>query len=139
MIGMKTILASFIVVMVLSGAILGAADSTPPAAAGMTTLEAVSLAEACKLVALMNEDQWDDVEKAFGTKVGMISLLRLHAKTKDWPGIGAYRGSSIDKDSPREVTHRFGFVPRNNPHGILLTYTLTESGISKPRLMLMGW
>ncbi len=116
-------------------------ENAPPQASepNYITQEALSLADACKITALMNDDKWDEVEKVLGTKAGLIAELRRQSGIKDWPGIGAYRGSRIDKDHPRVVTHRFGFAPRTNPHEIWIDYMLTETGISKPGLMVMGW
>lgn len=102
-----------------------------------TLAESATLADACRLTQLMNEDKWDDVEKALGTKEGMIATLRQHASFKDWPGIGAYRGTRVDATDPLRVTHRFGFAPRSNPHEIWLSYTVSDP--SKPSLMVMGW
>ncbi len=136
---MKTTVTSFIAVAVLFGCILAATGNTSSTTADYATIEAVSLADACQMVALINDDKWEEVEKKIGTKEGMIAILKQTAQTPNWPGIGAYRGSRTDKVSPREVTHRFGFAPRTNPHELWLTYTLIESGISKPRLMVLGW
>jgi len=116
------------------------AQSASPAAALTPTLqESATLADACRMTLLMNEGKWDDVEKALGTKEGMVALLRHHASLKDWPGIGAYRGSRVDEQSPWRITHRFGFSPRTNPHEIWISYTMTESGPTKPKLMVLGW
>ena len=113
--------------------------ASQPAAAAPTQPESVTLADACRITRLMNEDKWDDVAKALGTNEGMIAILRQHATLKDWPGIGAYRGTRVDEKSPVRVTHRFGFAPRTNPHEIWLSYTITEKETSKPTLMVLGW
>ena len=113
--------------------------ASQPATANPTQAESATLADACRITQLMNEDKWDDVAKILGTKEGMIAILRQHASMKDWPGIGAYRGTRVDEKSPSRVTHRFGFAPRSNPHEIWLSYTITEKETSKPSLMVMGW
>lgn len=136
---MKTTISFFLTMIVLLGCTLAAKDKTSSTTPDLASLEAASLADACKLVALINEDKWDEVEEKIGTKEGMIAALKQHAHTPNWPGIGAYRGSRTDKGSPGQVTHRFGFAPRTNPHEVWLSYTLTESGISKPGLMVFGW
>jgi hypothetical protein len=115
-------------------------QAVQPVEPAPTQAESVTLADACLLTQLMNEDKWDEVEKALGTKEGMIALLRKqHGSMKDWPGIGAYRGTRVDGQSPLRVTHRFGFAPRSNPHEIWLSFTITEKETSKPQLMVMGW
>lgn len=136
---MKTTITFFMTLIVLLGCTLAAKDKTSSTTPDLASLEAASLADACKLVALINGDKWDEVEKKIGTKEGMIAVLKQNARIPNWPGIGAYRGSRTDKDSPRVVTHRFGFAPRSNPHEVWLSYTLNESGISKPGLMVLGW
>ena len=108
-------------------------DASPPSAQESTTL-----AEACRLTKRMNEGQWDEVEAALDNKA-MVTLLRQQASAENWPGIGAYRGTTVEYTSPLKITHRFGFAPRTNPHEIRLTYTLGESGISKPSLNVLGW
>lgn len=105
----------------------------------LTTQESSCLAEACQITSLMNEDKWDEVEKALGTKEPMVAILRQHAVLKDWPGIGAYRGARLVKETPRTILFRFGLGPRSHPHEIWFTYTFTESGPSKPSLMVLGW
>jgi hypothetical protein len=87
----------------------------------------------------MNEEKWDDVERAVGTKDGVVAMLRSHATLKDWGGIGAYLGTRVDDKSPLRVTHRFGFSPRTSPHEVWLSYTITNSGPSKPSLHVFGW
>lgn len=136
---MKTTIATFMTVIALLGCTPAAKDKTSSITPDFAKIEAVSLADACQVVALINNDKWDEVEKKIGTKEGMIAILKLNSSTPNWPGIGAYRGSRVDKDSPRAVTHRFGFAPRTNPHEVWLSYTLTESGISSPGLMVLGW
>jgi hypothetical protein len=105
----------------------------------LTAQESSCLAKACQITSLMNEDKWDEVEKALGPKDGMVAILRQHAGLKDWSGIGAYRGARLDKESPRTIVFRFGLGPRSSPHEIGFTYTFTESGPSKPSLMVLGW
>lgn len=68
----------------------------------------------------MNEGQWDEVEAALDNKA-MVALLRQQASAENWPGIGAYRGTTVEYTSPLKVTHRFGLAPRTNPHEIRLT------------------
>jgi hypothetical protein len=109
------------------------ASSTPAGADSFT------LADACRITKLINEDKWDDVEKAIDAQGQMLPILRQNASLKDWAGIGAYRGTRIDAESPLKITHRFGFAPRSNPHELWLTYTVTEKEASKPALMVMGW
>jgi hypothetical protein len=137
---------SILLSIAVAGAFAFFAFATPPeqaaqpAAATPMQTESVTLANACRLTQLINEDKWDEVEKALDTKEGMIALLRKqHGSMKDWPGIGAYRGTRVDGRSPLRVTHRFGFAPRSNPHEIWLSYTITEKETSKPQLMVMGW
>lgn len=114
-------------------------SASPATTAALTPQESATLADACRLTQFMNEDKWDDVEKALGTKEGMVAALRQNASLKDWPGIGAYRGTRVDEKSPLRITHRFGFSPKTNPHEIWLSYTITDSGPSKPSLMVLGW
>jgi hypothetical protein len=99
--------------------------------------EALCLAEACRITALMNDGKWDEVEKAFGTKERMVGILKHHAALKDWPGIGAYRGVRIDRESPRELTFRFGFAPKSSPHEVQISFA--DGNPSKPGLMVLGW
>ena len=88
----------------------------------------------------MNEAKWDEVEAALADKGGMVGLLRRDARAENWPGIGAYRGTTnMEETSSLKITHRFGLAPRTNPHEIYLTYTIGDSGISKPTLMVLGW
>lgn len=109
-------------------------DATSPSAQ-----ESATLADACRLTKLMNEGEWDEVEAALDNKA-MVALLRRDAKAENWPGIGAYRGTTNMKEtSSLKITHRFGLAPRTNPHEIYLTYTIGDSGISKPTLMVLGW
>jgi hypothetical protein len=123
-------------------AFLAFAEPKPQIATQSTTYEptlaeAATLADACRLTQLMNEDKWDDLETALGTKEGMIATLRPHASLKVWLGSGAYRGTRVDTMDPLRGTHRFGFAPRSNPHEIWLSYTVSDT--SKPSLMVMGW
>ena len=104
-----------------------------------TPQESGTLADACRLTLLMNDGKWEDVEKALGTKEGMVAILRREATHKDWLGIGAYRGTRIDGKSPLRITHRFGFSPKTHPHEIWLSYTINEAGQSKPTLTVLGW
>ncbi len=132
--------------LAISGAFTLYAFAGPSVQAeSQTTISAVSqaesatLADACRLTKLINDERWDEIEKALGTKEGMITYIRQQATLKDWAGIGAYRGTTVDEKSPLRITHQFGFAPRSSPHGILLTYIITETGPSKPSLMILGW
>ena len=117
----------------------GEVAAPPPAKAieELSAREALCLAEACRITALMNDGKWDEVEKAFGTKDGMLGILKHHAALKDWPGIGAYRGVRVDGESPQKVTFRFGFAPKSNPHEVRISFA--DGNPSKPGLMVLGW
>jgi hypothetical protein len=103
----------------------------------LTAADVVCLAEACRITALINDGKWEEVETAFATKEGMVALLKQKATLKDWPGIGAYRGFRIDRETPRDVTFRFGFAPKSSPHEIWISFA--EGNPSKLRLTVLGW
>lgn len=135
---MKTTILMIASAVALAVGVL-AEPKSQSATSAPTPQESATLADACRLTQLMNEDKWNDVEKALGTKDGMVAILRQHATLKDWPGIGAYRGTRVDEKSPLRITHRFGFSPKTNPHEIWLSYIIQDSGPSKPSLMVLGW
>lgn len=103
----------------------------------ITARDALCLAEACRITALINDGKWEEVEKTLGTGDGMVAILKQHATREDWQGIGAYRGVRLDPTSPRTVTFRFGFAPKSSPHELLITFT--DGDPAKPALMVLGW
>ena len=117
----------------------GKATTSPPHSPNemLSENDATCLVEACRLVALINDGKWEEAEKAFSGSPGMVAILKQHSSLDYWKGIGAYRGSRIDQESPRRITFRFGFAPESSPHEIWLTFT--DDNSSKPGLMILGW
>jgi len=110
-------------------------DAAKPAGA-LTAQDALCLAEACRIIALINDDKWDEVEKALGTKEGMVAILKHESTLKDWQGIGAYRGVQLNPALPGTLTFRFGFAPKSSPHEVRISFT--NGNPSKPYLMVLG-
>lgn len=139
---MKIITLFFATAMALAGCV----SVEPKGQAAASTLanalvpyESETLADACRLIRLLNEDKWDELAKSLSSGSAATETLRRYAAEKDWAGIGAYRRTEIDEKSPLKIRHCFGFAPRHHPHEVWLIYTITESGPTKPSLSVLGW
>jgi hypothetical protein len=119
------------------------AEVTPQEKPGQRSIEklpdkdAPFLAEACRITALINDGNWEELTKLSGREVSDVDLLKHYAARKDWQGIGAYRGFQTDPEKPREVIFRFGFGPKSSPHELRIQFT--DGDRSKPRMSVLGW
>lgn len=136
-----TILTAFLTFLAFASAAV--AETTPPEKALQENIErlpdkhAPCLAEACRITALINDSNWEELTKLSGREASDVDLLKHFAARKDWQGIGAYRGFQIDPEKPHEVIFRFGFGPKSSPHELRIHFT--DGDLSKPRMTVLGW
>ncbi|MDQ3622530.1 MAG: hypothetical protein M3463_08590 [Verrucomicrobiota bacterium] len=136
---MKIAILSFILVGISAVAADAAVASTSIGATALQTRgELESLAHACELVRAINVARWPEAESMIKPNTGMLPLVRRDANaSKDWHGIGAYRGTERKAQS---VRHRFGYGPgRNHPHELWITYSVTDAGSTFESIFVLGW
>jgi len=99
---------------------------------------AKTLADACDIVRLINELEWEAAKKRLNDG-NQLALIEPISKAKDWHGIGAYRGSEIDREK-EQVKHRFSYGSgRIAVHEVWITYSINASGFKKPTFYILGW
>lgn len=97
-----------------------------------------SLVDACRIVALVNDLKWDEVDK-IATIQPMNFLKRDAEISKEWQGVGAYKNSDSN-ESTNTIRHVFLYGNgRHSAHQVWIDYKLTETGYEKPNIMVLGW
>jgi len=107
----------------------------PLSRAGLGALE-----HASKLVAAINALDWKIVDASVSSKDPFLPLLKRDATTqKDWPGVGAYRGSDLDPER-HTVRHRFAYgATRTTPHELWLIYSISGDEFTLDSILILGW
>jgi hypothetical protein len=96
-----------------------------------------ALEHASKLIIAINNLDWQTVESATPKNEASLSILkRLATASKDWPGIGAYRGYD-QKDGT--LTLRFAYGGRSTPHEIWFKYSLGDAKFTYQGYEILGW
>ena len=100
-----------------------------------------SLEHACKLVALINAQNWKAAQSLLPARDWSLTPLQIsYTKQKDWNGIGAYRGTSLLKGG-KTYQHRFAYgssLPAN-PHEFLVEYHLDGGNFTFAGARVLGW
>jgi|688.fasta_scaffold927966_2 hypothetical protein len=118
-------------------------ERKPPASAPQPPLSLAGLGaleHASKLIAAINALDWKTVDAAAPPKDNFLPLLKRDAAaSKDWFGVGAYRGSTYDQDS-RLLRHRFAYGPnRATPHEVWFDYSIEGDKFTLAGIMILGW
>jgi hypothetical protein len=137
-VAMKLILLTFALVAV---SVIAADNPTEPTKITATELhtlpELASLAHSCDLIRTMNAGRWEEAKAMIKSKELFLPIIVNDAKSPEWSGIGAYRGTDRVAQG---VRHRFGYGPgRNNPHELWLTYTMANDRFTFQDISVLGW
>jgi len=111
-----------------------AAQEPPLSRAGLGALE-----HASKLIAAINLLDWKTVEATTSPEGHVLFLKRDATTQKDWPGVGAYRGSVYDPERGT-LRHRFAYGSfRTTPHEVWLYYSIAGDEFTFSNILILGW
>lgn len=93
---------------------------------------------ASEIVAAINRKDWDVIPRGKGY---FIEILEPNAESKNWLGVGAYRGTEkqVEKSDEWSLKHRFGYETNLGPHELWVMYLKIDDEYKFERVMILGW